>query len=75
MNGKILELAHAATQKYDRLGFENPFAQPDLEDFAHLIINECVKAVMEESFPHWAEPGDERAAMAEMINRRFSVKK
>lgn len=41
MNEKIKELAEQATRKYDRLGFEIPFAQPDLQDFAALIINEC----------------------------------
>lgn len=73
MKGKILELAHEATRKYDRLGFEIPFAQPDLEDFANLIIQECINAVKEEPFPTWAEPGDEREAIVEMINRRFGA--
>jgi len=42
MNKRIKELADEATRKYDRLGFEIPFAQPDLELFAKLIIRECV---------------------------------
>jgi hypothetical protein len=71
MNTKILELAHAATRKYDRLGFEIPFAQPDLEEFAELIIQECIKAAKEDPYPMWAEQGDEREAIAEMINKRF----
>lgn len=41
MNEKIRDLAEQATKKYDRLGFEIPFAQPDLEVFANLIIQEC----------------------------------
>lgn len=43
MNKRIRELAEQATRKYDRLGFEIPFAQPDLEVFAELIIQECLK--------------------------------
>lgn len=41
MNEKIKQLAEQSIQKYDRLGFEVPFAQPDLEKFATLIIYEC----------------------------------
>ena len=41
MNDRIRELAEQATQKYNRLGYEIPFAQPDLEVFAELIIREC----------------------------------
>lgn len=47
MNTKILELAQEATRKYDRLGYEIPFAQPDLEDFATLMIEECCKVMYE----------------------------
>jgi hypothetical protein len=43
MNERIKELAEQATKKYDRLGNEIPFAQPDLEKFAQLIVFECVK--------------------------------
>lgn len=71
MKTKILELANEATRKYDRLGFEIPFAQPDLQDFADLIIKECINAVKEEPFPTWAQPGDEREAFAEMISSHF----
>jgi hypothetical protein len=42
MNERIRELAEQATKKYDRLGNEIPFAQPDLEKFAELIVFECV---------------------------------
>ena len=42
MNERIKELAEQATKKYDRLGNEIPFAQPDLEKFAELIVGECV---------------------------------
>lgn len=38
MNERLRELAEQATRKYDRLGDEIPFAQPDLEIFAELIV-------------------------------------
>jgi len=41
MNERFKELAEQATRKYDRLGNDIPFAQPDLELFAELIIREC----------------------------------
>jgi hypothetical protein len=41
MNHQIRILAEQATKKYDRLGNEIPFAQPDLEKFAELIVKEC----------------------------------
>jgi len=40
MNERIRELADEATKKYDRLGNEIPFAQPDLEKFAELIVRD-----------------------------------
>ena len=43
MNERIRELAEQATKKYDRLGNEIPFAQPDLEKFAELIVKECAQ--------------------------------
>jgi hypothetical protein len=43
MNNLIKELAEQATRKYDRLGFEIPFAQPDLELFAELIVLKCAE--------------------------------
>jgi hypothetical protein len=43
MNERIRELAEQATQKYDRLGYEIPFSQPDLEVFAKLLIKECAE--------------------------------
>jgi len=45
MNHQIRILAEQATKKYDRLGNEIPFAQPDLEKFAELIVRECSKIV------------------------------
>jgi hypothetical protein len=45
MNERIRELAEQATKKYDRLGNEIPFAQPDLEKFAELIVQECVASI------------------------------
>jgi len=73
MNEKILELANEATRKYDRLGFEIPFAQPDLEDFANLIIQECINSVREDKLPVWSEPGEEREAIIENIKYRFGM--
>ena len=43
MNHQIRLLAEQATKKYDRLGNEIPFAQPDLEKFAELIVRECAE--------------------------------
>ena len=51
MNERIRELAEQATKKYDRLGNEIPFAQPDLEKFAELIVKECVSIC--EDHPAW----------------------
>jgi hypothetical protein len=48
MNERIYELAEQATKKYDRLGNEIPFAQPDLEKFAELIVRECLSIVDEQ---------------------------
>ena len=45
MNKKIKELAEQATRRYDRLGFEIPFAQPDLEEFAELIVRD-IQAIL-----------------------------
>lgn len=41
MNEHIKRLAKQATRRYDRLGNEIPWAQPDLEKFAELIVLEC----------------------------------
>jgi hypothetical protein len=49
MNERIKELAEEATKKYDRLGNEIPFAQPDLERFAELIVAECLDIVRSRS--------------------------
>ena len=43
MNERLRELAEQATRKYDRLGNDIPFAQPDLELFAELIVRECAR--------------------------------
>ena len=45
MNQRIKLLAEQATRKYDRLGNEILFAQPDLEKFAELIVAECVQSI------------------------------
>jgi hypothetical protein len=47
MNERILEIAEEATRRYDRLGFEIPFAQPDYEKFAELIVRECIAQIEE----------------------------
>jgi hypothetical protein len=47
MNEQIQLLAEQATRKYDRLGNDIPFAQPDLELFAQLIVQECIDAAVE----------------------------
>ena len=51
MNERIRELAEQATKKYDRLGNEIPFAQPDLEKFAELIVAEMLQTC--EDHPAW----------------------
>ena len=48
MNHQIRILAEQATKKYDRLGNEIPFAQPDLEKFAELIVKECLAIIQTE---------------------------
>jgi|LakMenEpi03Aug12_release.lakeMendotaPanAssembly.Ray.scaffolds.fasta_scaffold5426093_1 hypothetical protein len=45
MNEQIKLLAEEATRKYDRLGNEIPFPQPDLEVFARLIVIKCLDIV------------------------------
>ena len=47
MNERIRALAEQATRKYDRLGNDIPFAQPDLELFAELIVRECAEICLE----------------------------
>jgi hypothetical protein len=49
MNERIKELASQATKKYDRLGNEIPFAQPDLEKFAELIVRGCADICINEN--------------------------
>lgn len=43
MNERIKEILEQATRRYDRLGCEIPFAQPDLEKFAELIVKETLQ--------------------------------
>jgi hypothetical protein len=47
MNERIRQLADEATRKYDRLGNDIPFAQPDLEKFAELIVRECMTQIQQ----------------------------
>lgn len=62
MNTKLLELAQAATRKYDRLGNEIPFAQPDLEEFANLIVGQCIDIIESYRIPVGNSPAGELAA-------------
>ena len=55
MNERIRELAEQATRKYDRLGNDIPFAQPDLELFAQLIVRECFDVVINDGRFHDAK--------------------
>jgi hypothetical protein len=70
MNERIRELAEQATKKYDRLGNEIPFAQPDLEKFAELIIRECAELTLDHKnddyYAGWLDYRDE-------IRRHFGV--
>jgi hypothetical protein len=68
MNERIKELAEQATKKYDRLGNEIPFAQPDLEKFAKLIVRECIGIVKQ----RWINPDED--VIAEEIKKHFGVK-
>jgi hypothetical protein len=65
MNHQIRILAEQATKKYDRLGNEIPFAQPDLEKFAELIVLECAVIVGSMEEPH--------QDIAKLIKQHFGV--
>ena len=65
MNRQIRELAEEATRRYDRLGDEIPFAQPDLNIFAQLIIRECCSIVLEKTA--------HSATVVEAIEQRFGI--
>jgi hypothetical protein len=70
MNERIRKLADEATRKYDRLGNDIPFAQPDLEKFAELIVRESADVLLKwkgEPFPF-----DEDLA-ASLIKQHFGV--
>jgi hypothetical protein len=85
MNEKIKELAEQATRKYDRLGFEIPFAQPDLELFAELIVKECTGLLNQREEEMWKQGtsnpsnqakktrSDECNIMAKYIKDHFGV--
>jgi hypothetical protein len=71
MNERIKELAEQATKKYDRLGNEIPFAQPDLEKFAELIVEECGDVAYR---AFWADPDNVRGVhIQEKIKQHFGV--
>ena len=76
MNERIKELAEQATKKYDRLGNEIPFAQPDLENFAELIVRECVHQVLTgiKCNPPQAEPPEIAKTLARRLQQHFGVK-
>ena len=65
MNHQIRLLAEQATKKYDRLGNAIPFAQPDLEKFAELIVLECAVIVGSMEEPH--------QDIAKLIKQHFGV--
>ena len=69
MNERIQLLAEQATRKYDRLGNDIPFAQPDLELFAQLILHECAKVALESSH----REDDMAAIVVRKINKHFGV--
>lgn len=69
MNERIHLLAEQATRKYDRLGNNIPFAQPDLELFARLIIHECAEVALESSH----REDDMAAIVVRKINKHFGV--
>ena len=68
MNERIRQLAEQATRKYDRLGNEIPFAQPDLEEFAQLIVRECCNIADE------VERADMDSLASKFIRAHFGVK-
>ena len=68
MNKRIKELAEQATRKYDRLGNEILFAQPDLEQFAELIVAECT-ALVQKYMTRWPEDHE----LTKQIKEHFGV--
>jgi hypothetical protein len=65
MNHQIRILAEQATKKYDRLGNEIPFAQPDLEKFAELIVAECLEACSRANeIRHFVPPTQEQVVLS-----------
>ena len=70
MNHQIRILAEQATKKYDRLGNEIPFAQPDLEKFAELIVRECVRECKQE----WYDTNNDPELNAETDTRMIGIK-
>jgi hypothetical protein len=77
MNHQIRILAEQATKKYDRLGNEIPFAQPDLEKFAELIVEECISMADKES-ERYSNLDQEYCSMAmdnyrELVRKHFGV--
>lgn len=80
MNERIKQLAEQATKKYDRLGNEIPFAQPDLEKFAQLIVRECVQVcepILDEPYENMTEFGkglvEGQDVAIERIKEHFGV--
>ena len=61
MSERIRELAEQATKKYDRLGNEIPFAQPDLEKFAELIVKECIDIALKKKLEQLELVSDTKA--------------
>jgi hypothetical protein len=74
MNEHILELAERATRRYDRLGFEIPFAQPDLEKFAELVVLECAAYLNGAAEVYDQQDQDTCDRAARHIKQYFGVK-
>jgi hypothetical protein len=72
MNHQIRILAEKAIKKYDRLGNEIPFAQPDLEKFAELIVQECIDIIAPYSV-RMSRPGEEYLHPILEIKQHFGV--
>jgi hypothetical protein len=72
MNHQIRILAEQAIKKYDRLGNEIPFAQPDLEKFAELIVLECIDIIAPYTV-RMSRPGEEYLHPILEIKQHFGI--
>lgn len=78
INKSFEELAEQATRRYDRLGCEIPFAQPDLELFAKLIVQECAltlyKSAVRDKQAGFAHEAKVMELAGHMIKQHFGIK-